>query len=125
MFSKWLKSEKKDSEKQRRKEIYDRVYMLHEKATFLCYIEDAYLEKYEGKQYMKLEGTVAKGVGTVEDVFLLFNCNGRKKAEVTMEELFCGTNSVKQLEGGDKRVALYPKEQELPYQAGDMLCKFY
>lgn len=114
---------KKELEKQRRKEKYDKVYALHEKADFLCYINDAYLEKYNGKEFMKLEGIVAKGTGCLEDTFLLFDCEGRKKGVITMEELFCGNDSVKQLEGGDKRVALYPREQEIPYRAGDILCK--
>lgn len=115
--------QKKKIQKQKRKEKYDKVYALHEKAAFLCYINDAYPEKYDGVVSMKLEGVVAKGTGQLEDVFLLFDCEGRKKAVITMEELYCGNNSVNQLEGGDKRVALYPREQEVPYCAGDILCK--
>ena len=115
--------QKKKIQKQKRKEKYDKVYALHEKAVFLCYIDDAYPEKYDGMMSMKLEGVVAKGTGRLEDTFLLFDCEGRKKAVITMEELYCGSNSVKQLEGGDKRVALYPKEQEVSYSAGDILCK--
>lgn len=114
---------RKEIQRQKRKEKYDKVYALHEQADFLCYINDAYLEKYKGKEFMKLEGIVAKGTGCLDDTFLLFDCEGRQKAVITMEELFCGQESVKQLEGGDKRVALYPKEQEIPYRAGDILCK--
>lgn len=114
---------RKEIQRQKRKEKYDKVYALHEQADFLCYINDAYLEKYKGKEFMKLEGIVAKGTGCLDDTFLLFDCEGRQKAVITMEELFCGQESVKQLESGDKRVALYPKEQEIPYRAGDILCK--
>ena len=106
-----------------RKQIYDRVYELHQQADFLCYINDAYPEKYNGSTYIKLEGIVAKGTGKLEDTYLLFDCNGRQKAEITMEELYLENNSVKQLQGGDKRAALYPREQEVNYQAGDILCK--
>ena len=122
-FSKQKKYEK-ELKKQKRQQIYDRVYAIHEKAIFLCYIEDAYLEKYEGKSFMKLEGVVAKGTGTLEDTYLLFDCEGRQKAAIEMEELFCGKNSVTQLEGGDKKVALYPKQQDISYRAGDIICMF-
>ncbi len=114
---------KKKIEKQKRKEKYAKVYALHEKAAFLCYINDAYPEKYNGVVSIKLEGVVVKGTGQLEDTFLLFDCEGRKKAVITMEELYCGSNSVNRLEGGDKRVALYPREQEVAYCAGDILCK--
>lgn len=113
----------KKEEKEKRQKIYDRVYALHEQAEFLCYINDAYKEEYQGKYLMKLEGLVAKGVGRVEDTYYLYDCEGRKKAEITMDELYLGMNSVEQLEGGDKRAALYPKEQDIPYKAGDILCK--
>lgn len=113
----------KKEEKERQQKIYDRVYALHEQADFLCYINDAYKEEYQGEYLMKLEGLVAKGIGRVEDTFCLYDCEGRKKAEITMDELYLGMNSVEQLEGGDKRVALYPKEQDVPYMVGDILCK--
>ncbi len=118
----WNKVEH-EKEKEHRKKAYERVYSLHEKAEFLCYINDAYMEKFDGTESVKLEGMVAKGIGKLEDVYLLYDCEGNKKAEVTMEELYLGNNPVKQLEGGDKRVALYPKEQNIVYQAGDILCK--
>ena len=114
---------KKQQDRERRKQIYDRVYELHQQADFLCYINDAYPEKYNGGTYIKLEGIVARGTGKLEDTYLLFDCNGRQKAEITMEELYLENNSVKQLQGGDKRAALYPREQEVNYQAGDILCK--
>lgn len=119
------KKKKKQQEKAKRKQIYDRVYAIHNESEFLCYINDAYLEKYNGKEYVKLEGVVAKGTGKVEDTYILFDCNGKHKAEITMEELYLGNNSVEQLEGGDKRVALYPREQNVAYRAGDILCKPY
>ncbi len=107
----------------KRNEAYERVYRLHEQADFLCYINDAYLEEYKGGRFVKLEGLVAAGTGSLEDTFWLFDCEGRQKGQVTMDELYLGTDSVKQLTGGDKKVALYPKEQDIPYQAGDILCK--
>ena len=123
MFGMNAKSIHKKEEKEKRQKIYDRVYALHEQAKFLCYINDAYKEEYQGEYLMKLEGLVAKGVGKVGDTFCLYDCDGRKKADITMDELYLGMNSVEQLEGGDKRVALYPKEQDIPYKAGDILCK--
>ncbi|MCM1157720.1 MAG: hypothetical protein NC300_03425 [Bacteroidales bacterium] len=117
------KKEKKQAEQKKRQEAYERVYALHEQADFLCYINDVYPEEYKGESFIKLEGLVAKGRGTTEDTFLLVDCEGREKAAVTMEELYLGKDSVKVLEGGDKRVALYPREQEVPYRAGDILCK--
>lgn len=109
--------------KNRKQVVYDRVYELHKQAEFLCYINDVYPEEYKGKAYVKLEGLVAFGVGATDDHFLLFDCEGREKAEVDMEELYVGNNLVEQLEGGDKRVALYPIQQDVPYKAGDILCK--
>lgn len=117
------KNEKKAIIQQKRKQKYDRVYALHEQADFLCYINDAYPEEYNGVVSMKLEGVVAKGKGKCSDTFQLFDCGGRKKADITMDELYLGNDSVEQLEGGDKRVALYPKQQEISYRAGDILCK--
>lgn len=118
----WIKREYRQ-EKKHRKKAYDRVYSLHEKAEFLCYINDAYKEKFDGKESVKLEGMVAKGIGKLEDTYLLYDCEGNEKAEVTMEELYLGNDSVKQLEGGDKKIALYPREQGIAYKAGDILCK--
>lgn len=123
MFGMNAKSIHKKEEKEKRQKIYDSVYALHEQADFLCYINDAYKEEYQGEYLMKLEGLVAKGIGRVGDIFCLYDCEGRKKADITMDELYLGMNSVEQLEGGDKRVALYPKEQDVPYKAGDILCK--
>lgn len=117
------KKDKKTIERRKRQEQYDRVYALHEQAEFLCYINDVYMESYQGTETVKLEGLVAKGKGYVEDTYFLYSCNGQKKAEITMEELYFGNNKVECLEGGDKRVALYPKEQDVQYKAGDILCK--
>lgn len=107
----------------RRKEAYDRVYSLHQQAEFLCYINDAYMETIDGQTSVKLEGLVAMGTGNLGDVFELYDCEGNKKAEITMDELYLGANSVERLEGGDKRVALYPKEQDVVYKAGDILIR--
>lgn len=107
----------------KRNENYERVYKLHEQAEFLCYIDDAYMETYNGNEYVKLLGIVAKGKGMVSDRYQLFDCNGRKKADITMEELYVGTDKVEELNGGDKPVALYPKEQDISYIAGDILVK--
>ena len=118
------KSAKKQKERMKRKKIYDRVYAIHENARFLCYIDDAYEESYNGVVSVKLEGVVAIGVGCLSDTFLLFDCEGKQKATVTMEELYVGRDSVDRIEGGEKRVALYPKEQQISYRAGDLLCIF-
>lgn len=117
------KKQNKQLENERRIAAYDRVKKLHEDAGFLCYIDDAYMEKYNGKESMKLEGVVAKGIGLVTEQYSLYSCEGVFKANITIEEMYVGTNAVKQLEGGDKRVALYPVEQEIAYHAGDILCK--
>ncbi len=105
-------------------QAYQRVFELHQRAQFLCYINEAYLEPNGEAMCMKLEGIVARGTGTLGDRYQLYDCRGRKKAEITMEELYLGRDSVPSLQGGDKRVALYPKEQEVPYMAGDLLCIF-
>lgn len=110
------KNEKKEKQ-------YARVYELHEKSTFLCYIDDVYQEAYEGRSCVKLEGVVALGIGTVEDTYVLYSCTGKKKAEITVDEFYIKNDSVKQLEAGDKRVAIYPKDQDVAFCAGDMLCK--
>lgn len=114
---------KQNKEKHNLKKVaYDRVLQLHNRANFLCYINDAYLETYQGKECVKLEGVVAVGTGKVTDRYHLYDCNGCFKAEVTMDELYLGNNKVESLCGGDKKVALYPVEQDVPYIAGDLLC---
>lgn len=123
MFDYGKKKQEHQMKKRRKQAEYARVYALHEQAVFLCYINEAYMEEYQGRAFVKLEGLAAKGTAKVGDTFKLYDCKGRFKAEVTMEELYCGKDSVKQLEGGDKRVALYPVEQEISYCAGDILCK--
>lgn len=114
---------KKQKLKMKRQEDYARVYDLHKQAVFLLYINEAYMEEYQGRNSVKLEGMVAKGIGKAGDSFMLYDCKGRFKAEVTMEEMYCGLDLVEQLEGGDKRIALYPVEQNVTYLAGDILCK--
>lgn len=123
MFFDKERQQKKRKEKERRRRAYDRIYSLHERADFLCYINDVYFEKFDGRVSVKLEGLIAKGTGRVSDVYSLYDCEGNHKAEVTMEELYLGNSMVEQLEGGDKKAALYPKEQGISYQAGDILCK--
>ena len=115
--------EKKQQEILRKQKMYDRVYALHEQAEFLCYIDDAYKEEYNGELFIKLEGLVAKGTGTCSDTFVLYDYAGRKKGEIMMEELYLGNEKVEQLECGDKKIALYPKQQDINYCAGDILCK--
>lgn len=116
-----LGKSKKDKNKQI--ENYDRVYALHEQAEFLCYINEAYKEPYEGSHCVKLEGIVAKGTGSCTDFFELYDCNGRYKGRITLVELYLGTNRVDAIHGGDKPVAIYPVEQDITYRAGDILCK--
>lgn len=108
---------------QKRQENYDRVYQLHQDAEFLFYVEEAYKEDFEGQKYIKLEGVVAKGTADLEDSFVLFNCNGLQKGVITLEEMYIGKDRVNGLYAGDKRVALYPLQQDLPYKAGDFVCK--
>ena len=79
------------------------------------------MENYNGKEYMKLLGSVAIGKGGVSDCYQLYDCNGRKKGTITMEELYVGANKVDELYAGDEPVALYPKEQDETYIAGDIL----
>lgn len=109
--------------KQKRKEQYDRVYKLHEEATFLCYIDDVYTETFEGKMCIKLIGSMAIGEGTVQDHYGLYSCEGRLKATIEIDEFYVGADSVNKLESSDKTVAIYPKQQDVKYMAGDMLCK--
>lgn len=124
MFLNKRKRQFRKLERMHRKEVNDRVYYLHKKAEFLCYIDEAFLEQYNSKESVKLEGFVAKGIGKLEDIFFLYDCDGNKKAEIMIEELYLGNNSVEQLESGDERVAIYPKDQKAAYRAGDLLCKF-
>ena len=80
-------------------------------------------ELFEGQEYMKLEGVAAKGTADLEDSFVLFNCNGLQKGVIALEEMYIGKDRVNGLYAGDKRVALYPLQQDLPYKAGDFVCK--
>ena len=114
---------KKKQVNQKRQENYNRVYRLHQEAEFLLYVEDAYKELFEGQEYMKLEGVAAKGTADLEDSFVLFNCNGLQKGVIALEEMYIGKDRVNGLYAGDKRVALYPLQQDLPYKAGDFVCK--
>ena len=114
---------KKNRKKNQKNENYDRVYQLHQQAEFIFYVDDAYPETYKGSSYIKLLGIVAKGTALVSDTFFLYDCNGRKKADVTMEELYVAASKVEAVTGGDKPVALYPKEQDVDYKAGDILVK--
>lgn len=100
---------------------YQRVYELHERAGFLFYVDDAYMEPYEGNSFIKLEGVVAFGKGFVSDSYVLCDCKGKEKAIVTIQDFYVGNQPVNCLEGGDKRVAIYPKEQDVSYCAGDYL----
>lgn len=113
----------KQNLKELKQQSYDRVYQLHEDAQFLCYIDEVYEEPFKGASYIKLEGVVAKGQGDITQSFELYSCNGRKKADVTMEEFYLGSDPVTCLYAGDKRIALYPKEQDVSYKAGDLLCR--
>lgn len=115
--------EQKRLAKIKRKENYDRVYKLHEEAEFLCYIDDAYTEEFEGKMCIKLMGSMASGEGTVHEQYSLYSCEGRLKAEIDIDEFYVGADSVDKLESSDETVAIYPKQQDVKYMVGDMLCK--
>lgn len=115
--------EQKRLAKKKRKENYDRVYKLHEDAKFLCYIDDAYTEEFEGKVCIKLIGSMASGEGTVQEQYSLYSCEGRWKAEIDIDEFYVGADSVDKLESSDKAVAIYPKQQDVKYMVGDVLCK--
>lgn len=115
--------ERKKQIKIERKQDYDRVYQLHKDAMFLCYVDDAYMEEYKGDAYVKLEVTVAMGEGLISEQYALYDCKGRHKAEVEMEEFYVGADSVDKLCASDKKVAIYPKQQDIAYKAGDILCK--
>ncbi|MBO5088872.1 MAG: hypothetical protein J6C01_09365 [Lachnospiraceae bacterium] len=123
MFWNRTDREKKKLEKQKRKEAYDRVYQLHQNAQFLCYINEAYTEEYDGDAVIKLEGSMTLGEGTAHEKYGLYDCKGRWKAELDIDEFYIGGDSVEKLEAADKRVAIYPKQQDVNYSAGDLLCK--
>lgn len=123
MFWNREEREKKKIAKQKRKEAYDRVYQLHQNSSFLCYIDNAYLEEYQGKQYVKLSGSMALGEGSVSEQYKLYDCTGRFKAEINVEEFYVGNDSVQTIVADDKDVAIYPKQQDISYKAGDLLCK--
>ena len=123
MFWNDAKRQKKMLAKQKKKEAYDRVLQLHKQAEFLFYIDDAYLEEYEGNQCVKLEGAIASGEGLVKERYSLYDCEGRLKAEVEIDEFYVGAESVEKLVADDKNVVIYPKHQKVVYRAGDILCK--
>lgn len=123
MFWNRADKEKKQLEKQRRKEDFDRVYKLHQNAQFLCYVNEAYTEEYNGDTVIKLEGCMASGEGTVHEKYGLYDCKGRLKAELDIDEFYVGTDSVTKLVADDKKVAIYPKQQNVNCKAGDLLCK--
>jgi len=123
MFKKRDAREKKKLDKLKKQEAYDRVYQLHQQAQFLCYIDEAYMEEYNGELVMKLEGCMASGAGTVHEKYGLYNCYGRWKADIDIDEFYVGQDRVEKLEGADKRIAIYPQQQDIRYKAGDILCK--
>ncbi len=123
MFWKRLDREKKKIEKAKKKEAYDRVLSLHQNAQFLCYIDDAYTEEYNGVPVMKLEGFVTLGKGTIHEKYGLYDCKGRLKTDLEIEEFYIGGDSVEELVAEDRKIAIYPKQQHENYQAGDLLCK--
>ncbi len=115
--------EKKKLAKMKRQEAYDRVYKLHQDATFLCYIDEVCEEEYQGEQCIKLVGSMAIGEGTVEEQYSLYSCEGRWKATVDIDEFYIGADSVEKLESSDKVVAVYPKQRDISFKAGDILCR--
>lgn len=123
MFWKRLDREKKKIEKAKKKEAYDRVLALHQNAQFLCYIDEVYTEEYNGVPVMKLEGIVALGKGTIHEKYSLYDCKGRLKTEIEIEEFYIGGDSVEELIAEDKKIAIYPKQQCENCCAGDVLCK--
>ena len=121
----WNRSdrEKKKLERAKRKEAYDRVLQLHQNTQFLCYINEVYKEEYNGNQVIKLEGCMAAGEGTIHEKYGLYDCKGRLKKELDIDEFYVGGDSLEKLTAYDQKVAIYPKQQNVNYQAGDMLCK--
>lgn len=120
------KSGDKERKKQKnieRKQNYDRVYQLHKDAMFLCYVDDVYMEEYKGDSYVKLEVMVAIGEGHIGEKYSLYDCKGRYKADVEIEEFYVGADSVDKLCASDSKVVIYPKQQNIVYKAGDVLCK--
>lgn len=115
--------EKKKLAKIKKQEAYDRIYRLHQEATFLCYIDEVCLEEYEGNRCIKLVGTMALGEGTVDEKYRLYSCEGKLKSELDIEEFYVGADATKKLECDDKTVAIYPKPLDVSYKAGDILCK--
>lgn len=115
--------EKKKLAKLKRQEAYDRVYKLHQEANFLCYIDEVYEEEYHGEMCIKLVGSMAAGEGTIDEQYALYSCEGRWKATVDIDEFYIGADSVEKLESSDKEVAIYPKQKEISFRVGDMLCK--
>ena len=123
MFWSREEKEKKKLAKLKRQEAYDRVYKLHQEAEFICYIDEICEEEYQGELCVKLVGNIAMGEGTVQEQYSLYSCEGRWKGTVDIEEFYVGADKVNQLDGSDKQVAIYPKQRELAFKAGDILCK--
>ncbi len=123
MFWNRKHNERKQLEKEKRKQTYERVLQLHENATFLFYVDDVIYESYQGEQCVKLVGTAAIGSATLEDMYVLYNYAGIKKADIQVEEFYEGADAVNTLIAQEKTVAIYPKQREISYKAGDILCK--
>lgn len=66
---------------------------------------------------------MGSGKGRVDEKYYLYDCDGNLKAELDIDEFYAGTNSVDILEAADRKVAIYPKQQNIRYKAGDILCK--
>lgn len=116
-------NERRQLEKEKRRQTYERVLQLHKRASFLFYIDEVILESYVGKDCVKLVGNVATGSATVGEQFELYSCNGMKKADVHAEEFYVGADRVDALVAEEKTVAVYPIQNDIPYKAGDILCK--
>lgn len=115
--------EKKELAGMKKKKEYEKVYWLHQQASFLCYIDDVYTEEYGGSVCIKLEGTMASGEGMISDKFVLYDCRGRRKAAIEIDEFYVGADSVEKLDSSDDKIVIYPKQQEISYKTGDILCK--
>lgn len=125
VFWKQKNSQSKRQQKEKRKQVYERVLQLHKHAAFLFYVDDVILELYHGQECVKLVGTVAIGNATLDQSYELYSCTGIKKADIEVEEFYVGADAVKILMAGDKTVAIYPRQSEVSYKAGDVLCKLH
>ncbi len=96
----------------------EKVMELHKNATFLMYIDDAYIKQPHGQI---IEGIVAIGKAQVDKEFLVYSCEGEYVTAIAIKEAYVKNDIVNMIEGGDKRVSIYLEEENDKLIAGQLM----